>query len=102
MDFNFFGTSGKKTYLHFLTVPSGKGEGSCSLLVSRAPRSKDTSLSSTGMRRSWSSSCTRKRTKNSRIQNAQRYGDFLCVKIPISLCVLDIVHGELNVGDHQV
>ncbi|GIY17763.1 hypothetical protein CEXT_677841 [Caerostris extrusa] len=49
-----------------VTVRSGKSEGSCSLLVSRAACSKDTSLSSMSMRRNWSSFCTRKRAKNSR------------------------------------
>ncbi|GIY23004.1 cytochrome P450 4V2 [Caerostris darwini] len=64
MDSILFVTSGKKNALHLSTVPSGKSEGSCSLLVSRAACSKDTSLSSTSMLRNWSSFYKKKRAKN--------------------------------------
>ncbi|GIY02731.1 hypothetical protein CEXT_46581 [Caerostris extrusa] len=53
-----------------MTVRSGKNEGSSSLLVSKATCSKDTSLSSTSMRRNWPSFCTKKRAKNSRALKA--------------------------------
>ncbi|GIY08400.1 hypothetical protein CEXT_135631 [Caerostris extrusa] len=33
-----------------------------------------------------------------RFKNAQKYGDCLCVKIPISLCVLDIVHENIMIS----
>ncbi|GIX79792.1 hypothetical protein CEXT_82421 [Caerostris extrusa] len=92
----------KEDCFAFLDNSSRKCEGSCSLLASqlyaqRIPHCHRRAYAEVGR--------VPARRKGQRIhvfQNAQRYGDFLCVEIPISLCILDIVHGELNAGDHQV
>ncbi|GIX93064.1 hypothetical protein CDAR_170971 [Caerostris darwini] len=84
-DYIFVGASGKNT-LYLVTVPSG--ERSCSLLASRATQ---------GIPNCHRRACVEvgpvpARENGHAFQNAQKHGDFLCVQIPISLCVLDAVH----------
>ncbi|GIY38652.1 hypothetical protein CDAR_398741 [Caerostris darwini] len=85
-DYIFVGTSGKNT-LQIVTVPSGKSEGNCSRATQEIPDCRGRACAEVVR--------VPARENGQRchaFQNAQKYGDFLCVKIPISLCVLDIIH----------